>query len=122
MAAPVSEVDTVTLADAYAIDGADRALINGRQALARLLLVQHRSDRARGLKTAGLVSGYRGSPLGGFDAELWRIKDLLQASDIQFQPGLNEDLAREIRSGSIFGGARKKLGKELGSTQLPSSS
>jgi indolepyruvate ferredoxin oxidoreductase len=101
---PLSEADTVTLADVYAIGGPDRALVSGRQALARLLLVQHSLDRAKGLRTAGLVSGYRGSPLGGFDAELWRIKDALQANDIHFQPGLNEDLALTALAGAQMTG------------------
>jgi len=50
-------------------------------------------DRRDGLNSAGFVSGYRGSPLGGFDAELSKVQETLQANDILFQPGLNEDLA-----------------------------
>ena len=52
-----------------------------------------RLDSAAGLNTGGFVSGYRGSPLGGLDQELWRREAMLQAAGIRFQPGLNEDLA-----------------------------
>ena len=75
-------------------------LLTGIQALVRLVLEQARLDRAAGLATAGLVSGYRGSPLGGLDLELWRRQKLLEAHDVRFQPGLNEDLAATILYGS----------------------
>ncbi|RLA30959.1 MAG: indolepyruvate ferredoxin oxidoreductase, partial [Gammaproteobacteria bacterium] len=68
-------------------------LLNGTQALLRLLLVQRRRDAAAGLNTAGYVSGYRGSPLGGLDQALWHTRSLLDAAPVHFQPGLNEDLA-----------------------------
>nr|WP_249816702.1 indolepyruvate ferredoxin oxidoreductase family protein [Bradyrhizobium sp. 144] len=63
------------------------------QAIARMLLVQSELDRSRGLKTAGYVSGYRGSPVGNLDTALWAIRDRLTAAGIVFQPGVNEDLA-----------------------------
>ncbi len=68
-------------------------LLNGTQALVRLMLMQKARDIAAGLNTAGYVSGYRGSPLGGVDQQMGREADLLMANDIHFQPGLNEDLA-----------------------------
>ena len=74
-------------------------LLTGIQALVRVVLEQARLDRAAGLHTAGLVSGYRGSPLGGLDQELWRRAGLLKAAGIHFKPGLNEDLAVTMLSG-----------------------
>lgn len=67
--------------------------MTGIQALVRLPLMQRRLDRSRGLNTAGLISGYRGSPVGGYDQQLWKARKYLDAHDIVFQPGLNEDLA-----------------------------
>ena len=70
-----------------------RIYLTGVQALVRLPLMQRRRDRAAGLNTAGFISGYRGSPLGTFDRELWAAKHHLDRDDMVFQPGLNEDLA-----------------------------
>ncbi|MFQ3596240.1 MAG: indolepyruvate ferredoxin oxidoreductase family protein, partial [Sphingomonadaceae bacterium] len=81
----------VSLADRYALD-AERIFLSGTQALVRLALVQRARDAAAGLNTAGFISGYRGSPLGGFDQELWRAKKELAASHIVFVPGINEEL------------------------------
>ena len=71
----------------------DTLFITGLQALVRLLLAQQQRDAKAGLNTAGFVSGYRGSPLGGLDKELWRARQYLDAANIHFQPGLNEDIA-----------------------------
>ncbi|WP_264448007.1 indolepyruvate ferredoxin oxidoreductase family protein [Novosphingobium sp. JCM 18896] len=68
-------------------------MMNGTQALVRLPMLQRDRDRAQGLNTAGFISGYRGSPLGTYDLELWRAKDHLAENDVVFQPGVNEDLA-----------------------------
>lgn len=87
-----------------------RVYLSGVQALVRLPLMQQLRDRAAGLNTAGFVSGYRGSPLGGFDLELWRAGKHLEAANVRFQPGLNEDLAATMVWGSqqvgLFPGAR----------------
>jgi len=84
--------------------------ITGLQALVRLLLSQRDLDRRAGLSTAGYVSGYRGSPLGGLDRELWRAQRYLEPAGIRFQPGLNEDLAATSIWGTqqtgLFPGAR----------------
>ena len=67
--------------------------ISGIQALVRLPIVQRKRDIAAGLKTAGFISGYRGSPLGGYDQALMRAGKYLDEFDIHFEPGVNEDLA-----------------------------
>ncbi len=82
----------VSLDDKYVIaDGT--VLMTGTQALVRLPMLQREIDRQAGLNTAGFISGYRGSPLGSYDQELWRAKAHLARHDIIFQPGVNEDLA-----------------------------
>ncbi len=68
-------------------------LLNGTQALVRLVLMQKARDAAAGLNTAGFVTGYRGSPLGGVDQQMMRAQKELSAADVLFQAGLNEDLA-----------------------------
>lgn len=99
----------VDLDDKYRLD-ANRIYLSGTQALVRLPLLQRQRDRAQGLNTAGFISGYRGSPLGTYDNALWRAKSFLQANDIAFVPGLNEDLAATAVWGSqqvgLFPGAK----------------
>ena len=70
-----------------------QVFLTGTQALVRLPLMQRALDRARGLNSAGFVSGYRGSPLGGYDLALWHAKAQLTASNIRFLPAINEELA-----------------------------
>jgi indolepyruvate ferredoxin oxidoreductase len=77
-----------------------RIAIGGVHALVRLLLDQRRADARRGWTTAGFVSGYRGSPLGGLDQQLMRDATLLGANDIRFVPGVNEELAATAVYGS----------------------
>ena len=77
-----------------------RILISGTQALVRLVLTQARLDRARGWDTAGFVSGYRGSPLGGVDLALWKAQTLLDAHRVRFMPAINEELAAAAALGS----------------------
>jgi indolepyruvate ferredoxin oxidoreductase len=83
---------TISLDTIYNLEGGP-VFMTGIQALVRLPLMQRRLDRHRGLNTAGLVSGYRGSPLGAYDQQLWKARSYLDAHDVVFQPGLNEDLA-----------------------------
>ncbi|BCH22948.1 indolepyruvate ferredoxin oxidoreductase family protein [Mesorhizobium sp. L-8-3] len=71
----------------------ERIFLSGAQAVIRMLLMQRERDRRAGLGTAGFVSGYRGSPLGGLDLQLWKARKQLAQSSIVFQPGLNEELA-----------------------------
>ncbi len=68
-------------------------LLNGTQALVRLMLMQAARDREAGLNTAGYVTGYRGSPLGAVDLQMGRAQKVLAEANVTFQPGLNEDLA-----------------------------
>ncbi len=89
----------VTLHDRFDL-AKSPVLLNGTQALVRLMLMQKARDRAAGLNTAGLVTGYRGSPLGGVDLQMMRARADLEASDILFQAGLNEDLAATALWGS----------------------
>jgi indolepyruvate ferredoxin oxidoreductase len=99
----------VTLDDKYTLERG-RVYLTGTQALVRLPLMQKARDQRAGQRTAGFISGYRGSPLGGYDTALHGAKTLLQAGDIVFQPGLNEDLAATSVWGSqqlnMFDGAR----------------
>ncbi|TIO88616.1 MAG: indolepyruvate ferredoxin oxidoreductase family protein, partial [Mesorhizobium sp.] len=78
----------------------ERVFLSGAQAVVRMLLMQRERDRRAGLNTAGFVSGYRGSPLGGLDMQLWKAKRQLAQADIVFQPGLNEELAATACWGS----------------------
>jgi indolepyruvate ferredoxin oxidoreductase len=78
--------------------------LTGIQALVRMLLERARYDRARGLATAAYVSGYEGSPLGGYDLELARHPDLLREYGIVHRPGLNEELAATSVAGSQLAG------------------
>lgn len=84
--------------------------MSGIQALVQLPMLQRKRDAAMGLNTAGFVSGYRGSPLGGLDQALWKAGDALTSHHIRFQPGLNEDLAATAVWGTqqvnLFPGAR----------------
>jgi indolepyruvate ferredoxin oxidoreductase len=80
--------------------GSGHVFLTGIQALVRLPMAQIRRDRANGLNTAGFVSGYRGSPLGGYDQQLFAARKHLEQYDIKFQPGVNEDLAATAIWGS----------------------
>ena len=82
----------VTLDDKYVVE-TGRVYLTGTQALVRLPMMQRQRDLAAGLNTGGYITGYRGSPLGAFDQALWQAKKFIKKSHIEFQPGLNEDLA-----------------------------
>ncbi|MBQ1766877.1 MAG: indolepyruvate ferredoxin oxidoreductase family protein [Aquincola sp.] len=96
MNAPLPEsvrraLETVSLDDKYAL-ASGRAFMSGVQALVRLPMLQRARDLAAGLNTAGFISGYRGSPLGGYDQALWAARKHLADNHIVFQPGVNEEL------------------------------
>jgi len=82
----------VSLDDKYTATSG-KIFLSGIQALVRLPMIQKLRDQQAGLNTAGFVSGYRGSPLGGLDENLWKAKGHLEAHQVQFVPGVNEDLA-----------------------------
>jgi indolepyruvate ferredoxin oxidoreductase len=88
----VSTLREVTLDDKFDLSK-KQVFLNGTQAIVRMLLMQRVRDQQAGLNTAGFISGYRGSPLGGLDQQLFRSKKALSAANIVFQPGLNEELA-----------------------------
>ncbi|MBV1904292.1 MAG: indolepyruvate ferredoxin oxidoreductase family protein, partial [Marinosulfonomonas sp.] len=88
-----------TLHDKFDLEK-EHVLLNGTQALVRLMLMQKARDTAAGLNTAGYVTGYRGSPVGAVDQQMTMAKTDLDAADVRFQPGLNEDLAATALWGS----------------------
>ena len=97
MNAPLPEhirraLETITLDDKYSLDYGS-AFMSGVQALVKLPMLQRLRDQLQGKNTAGFISGYRGSPLGGYDQALWKAAPYLKAQNIVFQPGVNEELA-----------------------------
>lgn len=92
MVANQSALADVSLEDKWTVEKG-RVFLNGTQAIARIMLSQSALDVRRGLKTAGFISGYRGSPLGNVDATLWSIERRLEDARIRFLPGINEDMA-----------------------------
>ncbi len=99
----------VSLDDKYELESG-RVFLTGTQALVRLPMMQRQRDLAAGLNTAGFISGYRGSPLGGYDQTLWRASKFLKRHHISFTAGLNEEIAATSCWGSqqtnIFPGAK----------------
>jgi indolepyruvate ferredoxin oxidoreductase len=85
-------LDNYELDDRYRRESG-RIFLTGTQALVRIPLMQRTMDHAAGLNTAGFISGYRGSPLGSYDLELWRAGRFLEESNIRFLPAVNEELA-----------------------------
>lgn len=100
---------TVCLDDKYTLE-TGRIYVSGTQALVRLPMMQRQADARAQLRTAGFISGYRGSPLGGYDIGLWQAKPFLEQNHVRFEPGLNEELAATAVWGTqqteIFGPAR----------------
>lgn len=92
-------LDDYELLDRYRRD-TGRVFLTGTQALVKIPLMQRMLDKAAGKNTAGFISGYRGSPLGGYDQELWRAKQFLTENQVDFLPAVNEDLAATAVLGS----------------------
>src|SRR5512133_3411731 len=97
----------VVLEDKYTLENG-RVFLTGVQALVRLPITQKLRDRRDGLNTAGYISGYRGSPLGTYDGELGKAAKHLEAADIRFLPGVNEDLAAT----AVWGTQQAEIGGE----------
>ncbi|MBU0796747.1 MAG: indolepyruvate ferredoxin oxidoreductase family protein [Alphaproteobacteria bacterium] len=89
----------VSLDDKYTLERG-RIYLTGVQALVRLPMIQRQRDAAAGLNTGCFISGYRGSPLGSLDQQLWKAKKFLKNNHITFQPGVNEELAATAIWGS----------------------
>lgn len=108
MQSNLPQLKDVSLSDKYELRSG-RAYMTGIEALVRLLILQRQRDEARGLNTAGFVSGYRGSPLGGLDQAMWKAQKYLDQHQVKFQPGVNEDLAmtavRGTQEVTMFPGA-----------------
>lgn len=103
----VTTLENYSLSDRYTrSDGT--VFLSGVQALARLPIVQLRSDREAGLSTAAFVSGYQGSPLGGFDQELARALKAVGDLPITFRPAVNEELAATAVMGSQLASTMKR--------------
>jgi indolepyruvate ferredoxin oxidoreductase len=92
-------ISSLSLDDKYSLPSG-QAFMSGVQALVRLPLLQHTRDHQAGLRTAGFISGYRGSPLGAYDQSLLQAKAHLRQHHIVFQPGINEELAATAVWGS----------------------
>src|SRR6267378_8635638 len=104
-----ADLAKASLDDKYTLERG-RVFLTGTQALIRLMMLQRERDARVGLNTAGFVSGYRGSPLGGLDQGLWRAQKHLERHHVKFQPGVNEDLAATAVWGTqqvnLFSGAK----------------
>jgi indolepyruvate ferredoxin oxidoreductase len=99
----LQKLQSARLEDRYEL-GEGTVFLSGNQALVRIALDQRRIDERQGHQTGGFISGYRGSPLGRLDMELWRVQPLLRAAKVHFQPGINEDLAATAVWGSQYVG------------------
>jgi indolepyruvate ferredoxin oxidoreductase len=105
------KLNKVTLDDKYSLDKG-RIYITGTQALVRLPIIQRQKDKSENLNTAAFISGYRGSPLGMYDKTLWTAKKFLKNNEINFESGLNEDLAATAVWGSQQSGLISKSTKD----------
>ncbi|MGY3426776.1 hypothetical protein ACVWZW_007280 [Bradyrhizobium sp. F1.13.4] len=100
----IPSLDPYELSDRYDREEG-RVFLTGTQAIVRIALDQVRRDRAAGLNTAGFISGYRGSPLGGIDLELWRIQERLKRGPHRIPPRSERRSCRDC-------GARLTTGRD----------
>jgi hypothetical protein len=110
----------VTLDDKYTLEQG-RVYLTGTQALVRLPMIQRQRDVAAGLNTGCFISGYRGSPLGGFDQALWQARKFLAKNHIHFQPGVNEELGATAVWGSQQLGLIMTASSASGTARVPAS-
>jgi len=101
----------ITLDDKYTLEKG-RVYVTGTQALVRLPMIQRQRDKLNNLNTSAFISGYRGSPLGMYDKALWTAKKFLKNNDIDFESGLNEDLAATAVWGSQQAGLISESSKD----------
>ncbi len=105
----MNDMRDVSLSDKYTLE-TGQAYMTGTQALVRLPMLQRQRDLLNGLNTACFISGYRGSPLGNLDRELWSAKKYIEDKHIKFEPGVNEELGATAVWGSqqvgLFQGAK----------------
>ncbi|MEY3031324.1 MAG: hypothetical protein RL058_1687, partial [Actinomycetota bacterium] len=105
VAGGIMSIEHYELTDRFsALSG--RTFLSGIQALARLPIEQLLVDRRVGLNTAAFVSGYPGSPLGGFDAAITQAASVRDDLPIHHVPGLNEEYAATSVMGSQVAAAR----------------
>ncbi len=102
-------LENTSLDDKYTLE-TGHAFMTGTQAMIRLPMMQRQRDQAAGLNTAGYITGYRGSPLGGVDLTAQKARKYLEAKHVKFHPGMNEDLAATTVWGTqqvnLFPGAK----------------
>ena len=85
--------DSLLSLDSKYSSNTGRIFVTGTQALVRLPMLQRQRDMSSSLNTAGYITGYRGSPVGGYDSALMKASDFLTQHHIRFQAGVNEDMA-----------------------------
>ena len=107
MTSATTALANVSLDDKYALEKG-WVFLTGTQAMVRLPMLQRQRDQAAGLNTGCYISGYRGSPLGAFDQQLWQAKPFLEKNHIVFQPGVNEDMAAT----AVWGSQQLNLGPQ----------
>lgn len=103
----MSQLRDVTLEDKYLLKSG-QIFVTGIQALVRLPMMQSDADRRSGVRTAGYVTGYRGSPLGALDQQLALASEQLDACDVRFLPAVNEDLAATAVWGTQQAGVARR--------------
>lgn len=91
----MTKADNIDLSTAEPVavtrEQGNRQFLTGNDALVRLPIEQLRRDAENGLRTKGFITGYPGSPMGGYDMALHRAR--IEQYDIIHHPAQNEELA-----------------------------